>query len=36
MKGSRAEWQRYSNLGGGKLVETDVDVLSVGFFFSFR
>jgi OOP family OmpA-OmpF porin len=34
--GVRGEWQRYSNLGGGKLVETDVDVLSVGFIFSFR
>ncbi|HEU4352008.1 MAG TPA: porin [Burkholderiales bacterium] len=34
--GVRGEWQRYSNLGGGKLVETDVDVLSIGFVYSFR
>jgi OmpA-OmpF porin, OOP family len=34
--GVRGEWQRYSNLGGGQLAETDVDVLSVGFLFSFR
>ena len=34
--GVRGEWQRYSNLGGGRLVETDVDVLSFGFLYSFR
>jgi OmpA-OmpF porin, OOP family len=34
--GVRGEWQRYSNIGGGSLVETDVDVLSVGFLYRFQ
>lgn len=34
--GVRAEWQRYESLGGGALVETDVDVLSIGLIFSFQ
>ena len=33
--GVRAEWQRYESLGGG-LVETDLDVLSIGIIFSFQ
>ena len=34
--GVRGEWQRYESLGGGALVETDVDVLSIGLIFSFQ
>jgi OOP family OmpA-OmpF porin len=34
--GVRGEWQRYSNIGGGNLIETDVDVLSVGFLYRFQ
>jgi OmpA-OmpF porin, OOP family len=34
--GVRGEWQRYEGLGGGNLVETDVDVLSIGLIFSFQ
>jgi hypothetical protein len=32
----RGEWQRYTNLGGGNVVETDVDVLSVGILYRFQ
>jgi OOP family OmpA-OmpF porin len=31
----RGEWQRYSSMGGSEVVETDVDVLSVGVTFKF-
>jgi OOP family OmpA-OmpF porin len=34
--GVRAEWQRYESLGGGNLIETDLDVLSIGLIFSFQ
>src|SRR5688572_20720454 len=34
--GVRGEWQRYNKLGGGALVETDVDVLSVGVVYRFQ
>jgi OOP family OmpA-OmpF porin len=34
--GLRGEWQRYSKMGGGNLVETDVDVLSVGVVYRFQ
>jgi len=34
--GVRGEWQRYSKMGGGALVETDVDVLSVGVVYRFQ
>ena len=34
--GVRGEWQRYESLGGGNLLETDVDVLSIGLIFSFQ
>ena len=34
--GVRGEWQRYSELGGGNVVETDVDVLSVGILYRFQ
>ena len=34
--GVRGEWQRYSKMGGGNLVETDVDVLSVGVLYRFQ
>jgi len=34
--GVRGEWQRYSKMGGGNLVETDVDVLSVGVIYRFQ
>jgi OOP family OmpA-OmpF porin len=34
--GVRGEWQRYESLGGGSLVETDLDVLSIGLIFSFQ
>jgi hypothetical protein len=34
--GVRGEWQRYEALGGGNLVETDVDVLSIGLIFQFQ
>ena len=30
------EVQRYESLGGGSLVETDLDVLSIGLIFSFQ
>jgi OmpA-OmpF porin, OOP family len=33
--GVRGEWQRYGKLGGGTLVESDVDVLSVGVVWKF-
>jgi hypothetical protein len=31
----RAEWQRYSDVGGGDLVEADVDVMSIGVIWKF-
>src|SRR6267378_406707 len=34
--GVRGEWQRYSKMGGGALVETDVVVLSVGVVYGFQ
>src|SRR5262245_29045744 len=34
--GVRGEWQRYSKMGGGNLVETDVDVMSVGVLYRFQ
>jgi OmpA-OmpF porin, OOP family len=34
--GVRGEWQRYSKMGGGNLVETDVDVMSVGLIYRFQ
>jgi len=34
--GVRGEWQRYSKMGGGNLVETDVDVMSVGLVYRFQ
>jgi OmpA-OmpF porin, OOP family len=34
--GVRGEWQRYSKMGGGAVVETDVDVLSVGVVYRFQ
>jgi OOP family OmpA-OmpF porin len=34
--GVRGEWQRYTNMGGGNLVETDVDVLNIGFVHRFQ
>lgn len=34
--GVRGEWQRYNKMGGGALVETDVDVLSVGVVYRFQ
>jgi OOP family OmpA-OmpF porin len=34
--GVRGEWQRYNKMGGGNVVETDVDVLSVGVVYRFR
>lgn len=34
--GVRGEWQRYESLGGGNLIETDLDVLSIGLIFSFQ
>ena len=34
--GVRGEWQRYEKLGGGALVETDADVLSVGVLYRFQ
>jgi OmpA-OmpF porin, OOP family len=33
--GVRGEWQRYGKMGGGALVETDVDVLSAGVVYKF-
>lgn len=33
--GVRGEWQQYKGLGGGALVETDVDVISVGVLWKF-
>lgn len=33
--GVRAEWQRYDNVSGGTLGETDIDVISVGLLFRF-
>ena len=34
--GIRGEWQRYNKIGGGNLVETDVDVLSIGAIYRFQ
>jgi OmpA-OmpF porin, OOP family len=34
--GLRGEWQRYSKMGGGNIVETDVDVLSLGVVYRFQ
>lgn len=34
--GLRVEWQRYSKMGGGALVETDVDVLGTGILYRFQ
>lgn len=34
--GVRGEWQRYSKMGGGAIVETDVDVLSIGVVYRFQ
>jgi OOP family OmpA-OmpF porin len=34
--GVRGEWQRYSNMGGGAVAETDVDVLNVGAVYRFQ
>ena len=34
--GLRGEWQRYSNLGGGSLVESDVDALRVAALWRFQ
>lgn len=34
--GLRGEWQRYNKMGGGNLVETDVDVLSIGAIYRFQ
>lgn len=34
--GVRGEWQRYSKMGGGDVVETDVDVLSLGVLYRFQ
>ena len=34
--GVRGEWQRYESLGGGNLIETDLDVLSIGLIFQFQ
>jgi OOP family OmpA-OmpF porin len=34
--GVRGEWQRYNKMGGGNLVETDVDVLSIGAIYRFQ
>jgi OmpA-OmpF porin, OOP family len=33
--GVRAEWQRYTNVGGGTITEVDVDVMSIGLVFRF-
>jgi OmpA-OmpF porin, OOP family len=33
--GVRAEWQRYTNMGGGIISEVDVDVMSIGLVFRF-
>jgi OmpA-OmpF porin, OOP family len=33
--GVRAEWQKYSDVGGGEIGEADVDVISVGVIFRF-
>ena len=33
--GVRAEWQRYSDVGGGDIEEGDIDVMSVGVLFRF-
>lgn len=34
--GVRGEWQRYNKMGGGAVVETDVDVLSLGVVYRFQ
>jgi OOP family OmpA-OmpF porin len=34
--GVRGEWQRYNKMGGGEVVETDVDVLSIGVVYRFQ
>jgi OOP family OmpA-OmpF porin len=34
--GLRAEWQRYNNMGGGEIGNSDVDVLSAGILWKFR
>lgn len=34
--GVRLEWQRYSDVGGGDIGESDIDVLSVGVMFRFQ
>ena len=34
--GLRAEWQRYQDLGGPQIGESDVDVMSIGVVFRFR
>jgi len=31
----RAEWQRYSDMGGGNVGESDVDVMSLGLQYQF-
>lgn len=33
--GVRAEWQRYDNISGGTVAESDIDVFSVGLLFRF-
>ena len=32
----RAEWQRYEKMGGGPVIESDADVLSVGVLYTFK
>jgi OOP family OmpA-OmpF porin len=34
--GLRAEWQRYQDLGGSRIGESDVDVMSIGVVYRFR
>jgi len=33
--GVRAEWQKYQDVGGGDIGESDVDVLSIGAIWKF-
>ena len=33
--GVRAEWQKYQDVGGGEIGETDVDVISIGVIWKF-
>ena len=33
---ARVEWQRYDNVGGNAVGETDIDVLSVGLLWKFQ